>query len=89
VKLGFASLHSLFLLYTKLGEKANFDEVAIGEKISPSGGLVEGRQEGEQQNEKIGSEYVVARGRGFRHFAQVNFLKPRPRCAYCTKAYPL
>ena len=73
VKLGFASLHSLYLLYTKLGEKANFGEVATREKIR-----VAQCRGGEKQNEKLGSGYVVARPRGFSSSCTNHFPKPSP-----------
>ena len=78
VKLGFASLHSLYLLYTNFGRKANFDEAGDGEKISPI-----------LQVEKIGSEYFVARPRRLGGVFWSKVPKPRPSlCAYCTKGHP-
>ena len=82
VALGFASLHSLYLLYTKLGEKANFGEVAIGEKIrrscrtTSSGFLV--------------SVYFVSRPRGLVGDFWAFCPKHTPvYCAYCTNRPPL
>ena len=88
VKLGFASLHSLYLLYTNFGRKANFDEVGDGEKISPSG-IVEGCRGGEQQNEKLSSWYFVSRPRRLGGVFWAICPKHTPvYCAYCTKIHP-
>lgn len=83
-QLGFTSLHSLYLLYTKLGEKANFGECYEVEKIWGSrNGRGVSRREATKRKNWFGVLCFQA-APPIRHFAQL-FPKTYPRiCAYFT-----